>query len=343
MKHGSLHAAKRVKNDEYYTLYEDVADEVERYAAQFRGKSVYCNCDDPRVSAFAAYFTEHYERLGLCGVVVSGFSVDGRRSEVYTYDGQTAVWRELDGDGDFRCDESLRLLACADIVVTNPPFSLFREYVALLESYGKEYLLVGSLNALTYRDIFAMVYSGRLRLGHHYGSWVFAIPPDAAVSPRVFERDGRLYQKFGNIAWFTNLDVCRRLHPLVLTERYDARLYPHYDNYEAIDVSRVQDIPCDYGGVMGVPITFLTKHDPSQFEVLGIANGRFDYSPLAHPVKRYEQPVQHHTDGSLSNGSKVNTRAMLRLDAVPDKTYYTAANAPGYLIGVYARVLIRMC
>lgn len=232
----------------------------------------------------------------------------------------------LNGDGDFRSPECIELLKEADIVVTNPPFSLFREYIATMMNYQKKFLIIGGKNAITCKDFFSLLRNEEVWLGcnnvHEF------LQPDGSI------------KKFGNIGWFTNLDIAKRHEKLILSRSYDAEEYLRYDNYDAINVDKVSDIPCDYTGVMGVPITYLDKHNPDQFEILGYSSGRAEHDVLAHPTKRYVNALQHNEDGSVSNGSKINTRVAV-ISANPQGRYYTADNASGKLICLYARIFIR--
>lgn len=306
-----MNAAARAKNDEFYTLLTDIEKEMRHYRKHFKGKTVLCNCDDPFESNFFKYFVLNFNRLGLkkliatcyatspiAGQQLSLFDVVGgdedKKGKPYkavvtkvydtTGDGGVDMFdvaelfkshenelTELYGDGDFRSEECLALLDEADIVVTNPPFSLFREYVATLVEHEK-YFIIGNSNAITYKEVFPLIMQDRLWLGvtrSGTGSMWFRIMDDFPVKSGQKVEDGVRYQTIGNSAWFTNLDVKKRHEELILVKRYSPEEYPHYDNYDAIEVSKIVDIPCDYAGVMGVPITFLGKYSPDQFEILG--------------------------------------------------------------------------
>lgn len=344
----NLTAAKRNKNDEFYTQLSDIERELYHYRNHFKGKVVYCNCDDPMESSFFEYFAMNFKFLGLKKLITSCYRSDNpavRTSGVsdtgvwLEYNGEldgTATIQEIrekvtvhnfEGDGDFRSEESINLLKEADIVVTNPPFSLFREYVAQLIEYGKKFLIIGNSNAITYKEIFPLLKDNRMWLGKN--SVKEFLQPDGTV------------KKFGNIGWFTNLDHSQRHEDILLFRKYNERDYPKYDNYDAIEVSRVANIPKDYDGVMGVPITFLDKYNPEQFEILGLTTGRYEFGVEAHPTKRYVNAKQHSSNGRVTNGSKANTRATLSMIDKPEGTYYTADNADGYLKIVYARILIK--
>lgn len=287
----NLTAAKRAKNDEFYTRIEDVEAELWHYREHFRGKTVYLNCDDPRWSAFWRYFCLRFGELGLerliathyTGVTDPGqpsFKIEALRGRDDTAgDGITYVDPEmggvqtaLEGDGDFRSEECIELLKQADVVVTNPPFSLFREYVAQLVEHGKKFAIIGNMNAITYKEIWPLIQEGRLWLGTTYPKR-FLVPSDSPVTSSQIIDEGVRYQQFGNIYWFTNLDHAKRHEELPIGKHYTPEEYPKYDNYDAINVNKVKDIPQDYDGVMGVPITFLDKWNPEQFELVGFRYG----------------------------------------------------------------------
>lgn len=276
----NLNLAKASKKDEFYTQLTDIQRELAHYAPHFRGKVVYCNCDDPRTSNFFRYFQAHFERLGLKRLIATCHA-DGVDTPValhaeYAGGPDAPQVARLKGDGDFRSGECVQLLKEADIVVTNPPFSLFREYVDLLMEQGKHFLVIGHQNAIVYRNIFQYVKENRIWLGTNNGGtkW-FEVKDhyDIITESRKKEENGRKYFSMGSIVWFTNLDIGKRHQDLVLTKRYALKTYPKYDNYDAIEVSRVADIPLDFDGVMGVPITFLDKYNPEQFEIVGSNRG----------------------------------------------------------------------
>lgn len=266
-------------------------------------------------------------------------------------------WAPLDGDGDFRSDECIALLEQSDIVVTNPPFSLFREYVRQLVDYDKRFVIIGNMNAITYKEIFPLIKDNRLWLGAtgNGSDMVFAVPNDAEISESDRQKAARLgyvgdYTRLGNSCWFTNLDHGRRHQPLPLmtmadNKKFNKRIqknensYKKYDNYDAIEVPYTNATPSDYDSVMGVPISFLNKYCPEQFEIVGLTSGRDEFE--CRPSKKYINPKQHNPNGSVLNGSKTNTRATLILNIVPNSIYYTADNADGPLSIVYARILIK--
>ena len=258
----NLHAAKKVKNDEFYTKLSDVENELRHYEAHFKDKVVYCNCDDPAWSSFYKYFTLNFKHLGLKKVITTHYSKDPQTDPAYMEecslgsDGQPHVIKTmLQGNGDFRSPECVAFLKDADIVCTNPPFSLFREYIGLLAKMKKSFLVIGSQNAITYKEIFPLIMNNDVWLG--------------ISKPKVFSTPHGEEKKFGNICWYTNLMHGNRQQKIRLWKTYNAEAYPSYDNYEAIEVGKVSEIPVAYDGVMGVPITFLEKYNPDQFEIVG--------------------------------------------------------------------------
>lgn len=254
-KNGNLHAAKKAKNDEFYTRLEDIENELQHYGDFFKGKAVYCNCDHPTESNFPRYFLEHFDELGLERITATCYMPGGRGWKGTKSKGGEYTVEQLEGDGDFRSEECVEFLKQADVVVTNPPFSLFREYIRLLMDYGKKLLVIGNKNCLSYNGIFPYIKANKL--------WLGCTPVKEFIQP-----DGTA-KKFGNIGWFTNIPHAPACKPLLLERRYSPEEYQKYDNYDAIEVSRVADIPMDYDGVMGVPITFLDKYCPTQFEIVG--------------------------------------------------------------------------
>ena len=360
MGNSQLSAAKKAKNDEFYTRMTDIEHELVHYRDHFKGKVVLCNCDDPFESNFFKYFALNFNPLGLKKLIATCYSgspiaggeyqpslfdddVDentGRHRRAYkavvnvfrdtTGDGGLDMddirnlldsgeneLTELHGDGiygagDFRSRECLELLDEADIVVTNPPFSLFREYVATLMEHDKRFVIVGNQNAITYKEAFPLLRDDRLWLG--YNKVKEFVVPSADHPERgniVTDGKGGLIAKFGNICWYTNLDITKRHEDLLLYRRYkeDLSRYPKYDNYDAIEVSKVKDIPEDYWGVMGVPITFMDKYNPDQFDIVGCSEseGRGFSNGLWDPASKTAQPI--------INGHKVYKRLFVRRHA----------------------------
>ena len=252
---------------------------------------------------------------------------------------------ELDGDGDFRSDECIELLKESDIVVTNPPFSLFREYIYTLIKHDKNFIVIGNQNAITYKEIFPLLMRNRMWLGNNSGDMSFTVPDYYEPRETRYWQDetGQKWRSMGNICWFTNLDIKKRHEEMILVKRYNEDDYPKYDNYDAINVNRTADIPYDYDGVMGVPITFMDKYTPDQFEIIGLAPERLSEKESSLQVKRYNNAVQHKKDGTTCNGNKVNDGPTLLHDVQPLKyPYYTSETVPNkYIEVLYARILIR--
>jgi len=286
----NLNRARAVKNDEFYTQLFDIERELTHYKDHFFGKVVLCNCDDPWVSNFFNYFSRNFEFLRLKKLVATCYKNqerdvfsrhDSERAISLEYDGDRNQNRmpdpneigikPLHGDGDFRSEECVALLRQADIVVTNPPFSLFREYVNQLIEHGKKFLILGSMNAITYKEIFRHVMVDKIWLGVNNGAKKFGVPDDAEKFSDI--QNGKKIVNMGNVGWYTNLDVAKRHENLMLYKRYSPDEYPSFDNYDAINVDKTKDIPTDYAGVMGVPISFLDKYNPDQFEIIGLAAG----------------------------------------------------------------------
>ena len=313
MANKSLHQAKEAKKDEFYTQLIDIENELRHYREHFRDKIVLCNCDDPYESNFFKYFALNFNALGLRKLIATcynGSPVQGNElmidfgdlqtdpkkiaykveiTEVKDENGNgtinlTDVQYLLKNDknvlsilqtGDFRSAECIELLKQADIVCTNPPFSLFREYVAQLIEYEKKFLIIGNQNAITYKEIFPLIKENKLWLGFKTGDMAFKVPQTYEPRETRYWQDetGQKWRSMGNICWFTNLDHRKRHEDLVLYKKYTPEDYPKYDNYDAINVDKTADIPCDYDGVMGVPITFLDKYNPEQFEIVEFRKG----------------------------------------------------------------------
>lgn len=289
-KNSRLHTAKNAKKDEFYTQLSDIENEMKHYKNHFKGKVVYCNCDDPGVSNFFKFFSNNFEHFGLKKLITTCYKNQDR--DLFSrHDSEKAIWLECEGtenenqipsreetkvrhlkrDGDFRSAECIELLKQADIVVTNPPFSLFREYVAQLMEYDKKFVIIGSMNAITYKETFQLIKEGKLWTGHlpKGGEMGFGV----ADGHDLTELKSRMDQDGNELAvvavrWFTNLDYGERHEDLFIHKKYDPAIYPKYDNYDAINVNKTKEIPVDYDGAMGVPISFLDKFNPDQFEIL---------------------------------------------------------------------------
>lgn len=290
----NLKKAKAEKNDEFYTELTDIERELRHYKDHFKGKTVFCNCDDPRISNFFHYFSYNFENLGLKKLITTCYK--NQEKDLFSnHKSEKAIYLEyngdkngdkipnpeeigihkLEGDGDFRSPECIKLLKESDIVVTNPPFSLFREYVAQLIEYDKKFLILGNQNNFTYKDIFKLVKENKIWAGVDNGGtkW-FKVPEhyDITTETRIKTENGQKYFSMGSVYWFTNLDTRKRHEDIILFKKYEGNenLYPTYDNYNAINVNKVAEIPSDYKGLMGVPITFIDKYNPDQFEIIGI-------------------------------------------------------------------------
>ena len=316
----NLQNATSAKKDEFYKQLPDIERELKHYKAQFRGKVVYCNCDDPFESNFFKYFAANFNALRLKKFIITSYvksPIVGGQLPLFEMEGLKPSGKEpfkieikevtdinkdgainlddveyllkhdkttatpLRGDGDFRSDECLKLLKKADIIVTNPPFSLFRDYVAQLVEYEKKFLILGNQNAILYKEIFMLIKENNLWLGYDNGGtkW-FQVPDDYDIPTESRKKieNGVKYFSMGSIMWFTNLDTTKRHEKLNLYKKYTPEKYPKYDNYDAIEVSRYLEIPMDYEGAMGVPITFLDKYNPDQFEIIG-SNRGIDQDP----------------------------------------------------------------
>lgn len=293
MANENLKAASAAKKDEFYTQLVDIENELKHYKEHFRGKTVLCNCDDPRVSNFFHYFSYNFEQLGLKKLITTCYKNQNR--DLFSQnDAEQAIWLEyfgdrngnrvpdpeeigihyLKGNGDFRSQECIELLKEADIVVTNPPFSLFREYVAQLMKYGKKFLIIGNVNAISYKETFQYIKNNQLWLGAsiHSGDREFGVPQDYPLNAAGCRQDenGNKFIRVKGVRWFTNLDYHERHEDLILYKTYNPEEYPRYCNYDAINVDKTSEIPMDYEGVMGVPITFLDKYNPKQFEIVAL-------------------------------------------------------------------------
>lgn len=292
-ENSGLNKARKNKRDEFYTQIVDIEREIRHYRGHFAGKTVYCNCDDPRVSAFFEFFTKNFEFLGLKKLITTCYKSqemdlfsrnDSERAIKLIYEGGAPNSLPtaddigvtlLEGDGDFRSEECQELLREADIVVTNPPFSLFNEYVRQLHEFGKKFIIIGHQNAITYTTIFPLLRDNRMWLGYGFKRNMahFVAPHYDDTASDADHREGMI--RVSGVVWYTNLDIDRRHEEMILVRRYagNEEAYPRYDNYDAIEVSKTQEIPIDYDGVMGVPITFMTKYNPDQFEIVGCNRG----------------------------------------------------------------------
>lgn len=331
MANKNLNAAKAAKQDEFYTQLSDIERELQHYWPHFRDKVVLCNCDDPYESNFFKYFALRFNQLGLKKLICicyNGSPIQGdelmidfgnftEEPKKIAYKVEITEVRDMNGDGavdlsdvyqlmkndrsilsilktgDFRDAECIELLKEADIVVTNPPFSLFREYIAQLMEYKKKFLIIGSQNNISYKEIFPLLMNNKIWLGYKSGDMSFRVPDDYEPRKTRYWQDetGQKWRSLGNICWYTNLDHNKRHEILGLVSRYSPEEYPVYDEYNAINVGRVDDIPADYEGVMGVPITFLSKYNPEQFEIVGIDRYVEDNPHYGHRFKLNKKEV----------------------------------------------------
>ncbi|MBR6487465.1 MAG: adenine-specific methyltransferase EcoRI family protein [Clostridiales bacterium] len=382
-----LSNAKSAKQDEFYTQLSDIELEMKHYRQHFKGKTVFCNCDDPYESNFFKYFAMNFNYLGLKKLIATcyvsspvmytqlslfddmefsypnptkakkkPYKVEITEVEDLTGNGavdlddiqlllknKKNVCTVLNGDGDFRSDECIELLKEADIVVTNPPFSLFREFVAQLVAYNKKFIIIGNQNAIHYKEIFPLIKDDKLWYGAsiHSGDREFRIPEHYEVRSKSLRIDkfGNRYIRVVGVRWFTNLDYEQRHEKLILYKTYTPEEYPKYDNYDAINVNKTMDIPCDYDGIMGVPDTFLDKYNPEQFEILGCTQrGCHDLVP---DTKKYDTYWEMKQDGTRtgSSGNKTNENGNLSIN---DGKHNYFINEDGHIIqSTYSRIFIR--
>ncbi|GAB3024941.1 hypothetical protein GCM10027213_43530 [Mycobacterium bourgelatii] len=301
-----------MREDEFYTQLSDIERELRHYRHHFRDKVVYCNCDDPRVSNFFHYFSYNFERLGLKKLITTCYK--NQNMDLFSRnDSEQAIYLEYTGDrngnsvpdpneigvhalkedGDFRSSECVELLKQADIVVTNPPFSLFREYVDQMMKHNKKFLIIGNQNAVAYMETFELLKNNKIWLGYYSGDMKFRVPDYYEPRDTRFwiDETGQKWRSIGTGCWFTNLDISKRHEDLILYKTYSPDEYPRYANYDAIEVGRIQDIPNDYEGEMGVPITFFYKYNPDQFEIIGSSK------TLARPMSQIGQPGSYQQGG----------------------------------------------
>lgn len=360
-----LHSAKKSKNDEFYTQLSDIEKELKNYKNSFKNKVVLCNCDDPRVSNFFHYFSYNFEKLGLKKLITTCYK-NQERDLFSRHDSEKAIYLEyegdknknnvpdpeeigikkFEGDGDFRSEESISLLKQSDIVVTNPPFSLFREYVAQLVEYKKQFLIIGNLNAMKYGEIYPYFQSNKIWFGatmFNGGATYFIGSPDLYDPKKMsnpknaYIKDGKLYWRVNGVRWFTNLDHNKRYEELVLYAKYNSDSYPSYDNYDAIEVSKVVDIPLDYKGVMGVPISFMDKYNPDQFEIIGLsmkAGFGLESNKLYGSYKEIRQ------DGTFTGSSGKKTNGNPMLAGKPKKGNYYIDEHGNCAYSLYDRLFV---
>lgn len=379
----NLRNANRAKKDEFYTQLVDIEKELKHYKEQFRGKVVYCNCDDPFESNFFKYFASNFNALRLKRLISTSYKpspiantqlglfgddktlvpVKGRPketankliiNEVGDLDGDGAFdlrdiaeqlkanknneWSPMTGDGDFRSPESIELLKQADIVVTNPPFSLFREYIAQLVEYDKKFLIIGNTNAITYKEIFKLIKDNKLHTGYtNFNVGMFFEVPKEWEKYHHIDENGKKIARVSTSCWFTNLEVEKHKQDIVLYKKYNKADYPNYENYEAIDVSKVQEIPMDYKKEMGVPITFVDKYSPDQFKIiaLGIV-GSIDFT------KNTKMEILK--EGKPTGKFTVNAKGTLYRKYESKRDFYPAfkdVETNDLYSSIYARIIIK--
>ncbi len=383
MANKHLNAAKVAKKDEFYTQLSDIERELQHYWQHFCGKVVLCNCDDPYESNFFKYFALRFNQLGLRKLICTCYNgspvtgnelalhFDGYDDEVpkkIAYKVEITEVKDENGDGavdlsdvqyllqnnknvlsilktgDFRSQECIELLKEADIVVTNPPFSLFREYIGQLMEYGKKFLIIGNMNSITCKEVFPYIQNNRMWIGPSIssGDRKFFVPDDYPLNAAGcgIDSDGKRFIRVKGVRWFTNLDHNKRHEDLDLVCRYSEDEYPTFDNFDAIEVGKTSDIPYDYVGIMGVPITFLDKYNPEQFEVLGLTQiGCHDLCPDTKRYNDYKEFTRATDKPTGSSGGKTNENAVLKGKGTK-KTYYLGPN--GEIVhSAYKRIFIR--
>ena len=382
MANKNLNAAKVAKKDEFYTQLSDIERELQHYWQHFRGKVVLCNCDDPYESNFFKYFALRFNQLGLKKLICTcynGSPVTGNELRIHfpgfdeepkkiAYKVEITEVKDENGDGavdlsdvryllqndknvksilktgDFRSQECIELLKEADIVVTNPPFSLFREYIGQLMEYQKKFLIIGNMNSITCKEVFPYIQDNRMWIGPSIssGDRKFYVPDDYPLNAAGcgIDSDGRRFIRVKGIRWFTNLDHNKRHEDLDLVCRYSEDEYPTFDNFDAIEVGKTSDIPYDYAGIMGVPITFLDKYNPEQFEILGLTQiGCHDLCPDTKRYNDYKEITRATDKPTGSSGGKTNENAVLKGKGTK-KTYYLGPN--GEIVhSAYKRIFIR--
>lgn len=359
-KNENLHKAKDAKNDEFYTLLSSVSEELRHYKQHFADKIVFCNCDDPTWSAFWRYFHLNFSELGLKKLIATHYD---RTEPTYKMeyeggddnDAEVGVKTPLEGNGDFRSEECLALLDECDIVVTNPPFSLFREFVGTLMKHDKRFIIWGNNNAITYKEFFPLLKENKVWLGYTANkTCTFRVAEGYRFDEKLTAQfnDGHKYGKVPAISVFTNLDIQKRHEKLILWQRYYdddgnplpdvEERYPRYDNYMAINVDRVANIPVDYEGVMGVPITFLDKYNPDEFEIVGMLQSSTDEQAGIPNLRYYNDFKEMRQDMSFtgSSGGKANGNPVIKEKPQKGNFLYNPITEE-YVHSVYARIVIR--
>lgn len=343
MGNSVLGKAKIAKQDEYYTRLADIEQEMVYYRDHFFGKTIFLNCDDPEYSNFWQYFSLNYDFLGLKGLISTHYEYEeDKPSYMLRYESisgnnkHKTIKKKLKGNGDFRSEECIELLKDADIVITNPPFSIWREYLAQLIKYDKKFIIVGNKNAVSYKDVFPLLKENKMWIGQRPMNRDFwLIVPEEYDHEKIDEYGNRV--KHINACWYTNLDVPKRHEDLVLTEFYEGNeeKYPYYDNYDGIDVGVVKDIPMDYEGAIGVPVTFFNSYNPDQFEILGITKTWYGMAK-----KIYPKQIQVSKNGTEKEVTKLNDGPVIEIsEPLTNDTYYKVEDK--LYRQAYARILIK--
>ena len=325
-KNTNLNKAKSAKNDEFYTRIEDVEKELKHYKDFFKGKKVLCNCNDGKIngewSAFAQYFSMNFEHLGLKKLTCMSYNENGCGMK-YVYCGDRNrnciaddfEWEitELKGHGDFSDEEGCQLMQECDVVVTNPPFSLFHDFVAQLVKYNKKFLVIGNMNAIGWNDIFPYIKNEKIWLGIS-APRAYSTPLNEVENEKTqYEKDGIVYQKFGNHVWFTNIEYSKRNQPLDLYKKYNPKDYPHYDNFDAIEVKKVSEIPCDWDRLMGLPITMMNNFDHNQFEIVGLlCDNKADNINTFNGTPTFTDEKHKKSKCAVLNGKRLFNRILIR-------------------------------
>ncbi len=355
-----LHNAKKSKQDDFYTQLTDIEKELKYHKESLKNKTIICNCDDPRVSNFFHYFSFNFESLQLKKLISvcyknqskDLFTREDKDKAIYLiYEGDKNndnIPNEdeidvlnLNGDGDFRSQESIELLKQADIVITNPPFSLFREFIAQIMHYEKKFLIIGSVNAINYKEVFKLIMDNKVWLGAsiHSGDREFGVPKDLVTRSKSLriDEEGNKFISVPGIRWFTNLEYAQKYEDLILYKKYNPEEYPKYDNYDAINVNVTKEIPMDYSGIMGVPITFLSKYNPDQFEILGLSQ-KVGYG--LESTKFYDEYEETRQDGTKTGSSGKKTNGNPVMKGKPKKgNYYVKGE--DIVHSLYGRIFIR--
>ena len=377
MSRSDLRTAQGAKQDEFYTQLEDIENEVKKYKSQIQGKTIFCNCDDPYESNFFKYFASNFNHLKLKKLIATSFTkspIAGQQLSLLDLEGLKPEGKQpfkivinevpdfnkdgvisiedveqllkhdknivtpLLGDGDFRSKESLELLRESDIVITNPPFSLYRDFIEQLTFNDKKFLIIGNTNSFTYKEIFKLFKEDKIRTGYtNFNKGMFFVVPDHWEKFHHIDSSGRKIARVSTSCWITNLEVDKHKEKLSFYKKYSPAEFQKYDNYDAINVDRYLEIPDNYFETIGVPITYLDKHNPEEFEIIALGNSKENFTPS----KVYENPIKHTKTGEIQNGNAINCVLALSQKSKPEDSVYYTSNNSDYLIAPYARLLIR--